>query len=494
MLRQETQTLSQLGLLAPAHTNVKVTGVTADSRAVKVGNLFAALPGTKQHGAEFITDALNRGATAILTDDHGAELAQSHLVNQDIALVITTNPRRILAETAARWFNQQPSTIFAVTGTNGKTSVANFVRQIWIELGHCAINIGTIGVEGAWEKPLTHTTMEPTELHAILAAAKMRGVTHVAMEASSHGLQQHRLDAVNLRAAAFTNFSQDHLDYHANLQDYFNSKMRLFREILPAAASVIINVDDPKAAEVCKIVAARGQKCVTVGRENAALRLLRQSFDSAGQSLYFAFRQQKYHIRLNLIGGFQAQNALLAAALVISGGESAERVFNTLASLVTVRGRMQLAATRSNGAQVFIDFAHTPDALTTAIESLRPHVMGRIVAIIGAGGDRDKTKRPLMGQAASTLADLVYVTDDNPRSENPATIRAEVLSGAPGAIEVGDRAEAIIRAIAQLLPGDALLIAGKGHENVQIIGDAIFPFDDAEHASMAVEALEGNNP
>ncbi|MCY4288663.1 MAG: UDP-N-acetylmuramoyl-L-alanyl-D-glutamate--2,6-diaminopimelate ligase [Aestuariivita sp.] len=494
MLRQETQTLSQLGLSASADRNTRVTGVTADSRAVKAGNLFAALPGTKQHGAEFIRDALDRGATAILTDDHGAELAQGHLLDQDIALAITNNPRRALAETAARWFNKQPSTIFAITGTNGKTSVANFVRQIWMKLGYCAINFGTIGVEGAWEKPLSHTTPEPTVLHAILAEAKMRGVTHVAMEASSHGLQQHRLDAVKLQAAAFTNFSQDHLDYHASLQDYFESKMRLFRHILPAEASVVVNVDDPRAADVCAIADARGQNCVTVGRTTASLRLLRQSFDPTGQSLYFTFQQQQYYIRLDLIGGFQAQNALLAAALVIAGGASAERVFNFLASLVTVRGRMQLVATRLNGAQVFIDFAHTPDALTKAIEALRPHVIGRLIAIIGAGGDRDKTKRPLMGRAASNHADLVYVTDDNPRSENAATIRSEVLSGAPEAIEVGDRAEAIVRAIAQLMPGDALLIAGKGHESVQIVGDAVFPFDDAEHASMAVEALEGISP
>jgi UDP-N-acetylmuramoyl-L-alanyl-D-glutamate--2,6-diaminopimelate ligase len=379
----------------------------------------------------------------------------------------------------------------AVTGTNGKTSVASFVRQIWAELGHAAVNLGTTGVEGAWTAPLAHTTPEPITLHRCLSEAAENGVTHAAMEASSHGLEQRRLDGVHLAAAGFSNFTQDHLDYHETFEAYFAAKMGLFDRVLPQDGTAVINLSDPKGAQVRKIAEARGQSVLTVGLGEADLCLMNQRFDSTGQDLRFSWQGKTFQTRLNLIGGFQAENILLACGLVIAAGDDPERVFETLPHLTTVRGRMQLAATRDNGAAVFVDYAHTPDAVATALKALRPHVMGRLIAIVGAGGDRDATKRPLMGKAAANHADIVFVTDDNPRSEDPASIRAAVMDGAPEATEVGDRAEAILRGIDALQPGDALLIAGKGHETGQIVGDQVLPFDDVEQASISVAALDG---
>jgi UDP-N-acetylmuramoyl-L-alanyl-D-glutamate--2,6-diaminopimelate ligase len=485
------QTLSQLALTAQGGRDPLITGLAVDSRAVKDGFLFAALPGSRVHGGAFIQYALRQGASAILTDSEGAQIAQSELAASKAALIVTDDPRQTLAFTAAIWFGKQPDTIVAVTGTNGKTSVATFIRQIWTELGHAAVNLGTTGVEGAWTAPLAHTTPEPITLHRVLAEAVENGITHCEMEASSHGLDQRRLDAVQIKAAGFSNLSQDHLDYHATFDAYFAAKAGLFRRVLPEDGMAVINLEDPKGVEMRAIAAARGQEILTVGRGMGDLNLLGQRFDSTGQDLRFAFRGTPHMARLNLIGGFQAENILLACGLVIAAGEEPERVFETLPHLTTVRGRMQLAATRANGAAVYVDYAHTPDAVATALKALRPHVMGRLVAIIGAGGDRDTTKRPLMGQAAQENADIVFVTDDNPRSEDPATIRAAVLSGAPEATEVGDRAEAILRGVDALGPGDALLIAGKGHETGQIVGEDVLPFDDAEQASVAVAALDG---
>ncbi|MFY9210761.1 MAG: UDP-N-acetylmuramoyl-L-alanyl-D-glutamate--2,6-diaminopimelate ligase [Aestuariivita sp.] len=485
-----SQTLSQLALTAQGGRDPEITGLAVDSRAVKDGFLFAALPGTRVHGGEFIPFALRQGACAILTDAEGAAIAQSELAASQAALIVTDDPRQTLAFTAALWFGAQPATIVAVTGTNGKTSIASFVRQIWIELGHQAINLGTTGVEGAWTASLAHTTPEPITLHRTLAEAAAHGITYCAMEASSHGLEQRRLDGVQLVAAGFSNLTQDHLDYHETFEDYFAAKAALFRRVLPEDGTAVINLDDPKGVEMRAIAAARGQDIITVGHGMGDLNLLGQRFDATGQDLRFSWRGDPHMARLNLIGGFQAENILLACGLVIAAGEEPERVFDTLRHLTTVRGRMQLAATRDNGAAVYVDYAHTPDAVSTALSALRPHVIGRLVAIIGAGGDRDTTKRPLMGQAAQENADLVFVTDDNPRSEDPAAIRAAVLAGAPDAIEVGDRAEAILRGVDALGPGDALLIAGKGHETGQIIGDDILPFDDVEQASVAVAALD----
>ncbi len=486
-----TKALSQLALTARGGANPEITGLAVDSREVKDGYLFAALPGTRVHGAEFIQFALRMGAAAILTDAEGAEIAAEELAASDAALIVVEDPRQALAGCAALWFGAQPQTIVAVTGTNGKTSVSTFVRQIWMELGHAAVNLGTTGVEGAWTAPLAHTTPEPITLHRCLAEAAENGVTHAAMEASSHGLEQRRLDGVHLAAAGFSNFTQDHLDYHETFEAYFAAKAGLFDRVLPQDGTVVINMDDPKGAEVRKIAEARGQSVLTVGSGDVDLCLMNQRFDSTGQDLRFSWQGKVFQSRLNLIGGFQAENILLACGLVIAAGEEPERVFETLPHLTTVRGRMQLAATRENGAAVFVDYAHTPDAVATALNAMRPHVMGRLIAIVGAGGDRDATKRPLMGQAAAENADVVFVTDDNPRSEDPASIRAAVLLGAPEATEVGDRAEAILRGIDALQPGDALLIAGKGHETGQIVGDQVLPFDDVEQASISVAALDG---
>lgn len=483
--------LSQLALTAQGGADPMITGLSVDSRDVKDGHLFAALPGTRVHGGAFIQYALRMGAAAILTDTAGAEIARDELDASDVALIIVQDPRQALAYTAALWFGAQPEKVVAVTGTNGKTSVATFTRQIWEALGLSAINIGTTGVEGAWTAPSPHTTPEPITLHRMLADAAQAGVTHAAMEASSHGLAQRRLDGVQLVAGGFTNFSQDHLDYHKDFDEYFAAKAGLFRRVLSDEATAVVNLDDPRGAEMRAIAAAHGQNILTIGRGLGDLSLMAQRFDSTGQDIRFGWQGVTRQARLELIGGFQAENVLAACGLAIASGADADDVFAVLSELRTVRGRMQLAATRANGASVFVDYSHTPDAVATALKALRPHVLGRIVIVLGAGGDRDSTKRPLMGKAAADHADVVFVTDDNPRSEDPSVIRAAVLEGAPGATEVGDRAEAILRGVDALEPGDALLIAGKGHEQGQDIGDAVLPFDDCEQASIAATALDG---
>lgn len=488
----QLKSLSELGLTAQAGRDARIAGLAVDSRDVKEGYLFFALPGTRIHGASFIPTALERGAAAILTDAEGAQLAAEALASSSVALIVAEDPRQTLAYSAALWFGAQPPVTVAVTGTNGKTSVSTFARMIWSELGHDAVNLGTTGVEGAFHAPLHHTTPEPITLHRLLAECAYSGVTHAAMEASSHGLAQRRLDGVHLRAAGFTNFTQDHLDYHATFEEYFAAKAGLFDRVLSEDGVAVINIDDPKGPEMARIAGTRGQAVITVGRgPNARLRLLGQRFEATGQQIRFSYEGETYLVQLSLIGGFQAENVLLAAGLVIGSGEEPGQVFQTLPHLKGVRGRMQLAAMRGNGASVFVDYAHTPDAVATALKAMRPHVMGRLIAIIGAGGDRDRTKRPLMGQAAAENADLVIVTDDNPRSEDPASIRQAVMLGCPDAIEVADRAEAILRGVDALGPGDALLIAGKGHETGQIVGDDVLPFDDVEQASMAVMALDG---
>ncbi|KIN64582.1 UDP-N-acetylmuramoyl-L-alanyl-D-glutamate-2, 6-diaminopimelate ligase [Sulfitobacter noctilucicola] len=486
-----TVSLSSLGLTGRGGGNPDITGIAVDSREVRDGYLFAAMPGSRVHGAEFIQYALRQGAVAVLTDAEGAAIAADLMAEAGTTVVVSDAPREALARTAALWFGAQPKTMVAVTGTNGKTSVSTFVRQIWIEMGMQAVNLGTTGVEGAWTAPLAHTTPEPITLHRALSEAAANGITHAAMEASSHGLDQRRLDGVTLKAAGFTNFTQDHLDYHETFEAYFDAKAGLFARVLPEDGTAVINIDDPKGVEMAAIARARGCEVMTVGRDAGDLHLAAQRFDATGQDLRFSYRGKEYQKRLNLIGGFQAENVLLACGLVIACGADAADVFDTLPHLTTVRGRMQLAATRDNGGAVFVDYAHTPDAIATALQAMRPHVMGRLVAIVGAGGDRDAGKRPLMGAAAAQHADLVIVTDDNPRSEDPAAIRAAVLEGAPEAREVGDRAEAILRGVDMIGPGDALLVAGKGHETGQTIGDDVLPFDDVEQASVAVAALDG---
>lgn len=491
-MADEVKSLSELGLRAQGGREARITGLSVDSRQVKPGHLFAALPGTRMHGGEFIRYALRMEAAAILTDREGAAIAAAELAASDAALIVVEDPRQALAYTAALWFGRQPDTVVAVTGTSGKTSVATFTRQIWQALGHQAANLGTMGVLGDFTAPLAHTTPEPVTLHRVLRDMAEAGITHAAMEASSHGLDQGRLDGVRLKAAAFTNFSQDHLDYHASFDDYFAAKAGLFARVLPEDGTAVINIDDPRGREMLEIARGRGQRLLTVGRDPAAdLRITAQRFDATGQDLRFTHEGRPHLVRLALIGGFQAENVLAAAGLAIAAGDAPEAVVAALHGLTTVRGRMELAATRDNGATVFVDYSHKPGALASALQSLRPHVMGRIVVVFGAGGDRDRLKRPLMGEVAARYADVVIVTDDNPRSEDPAAIRAEVMTGCPEATEVADRAEAILRGVDALGPGDALLVAGKGHETGQVVGNDIYPFDDAEQASVAVAALEG---
>ncbi|MBN2629444.1 MAG: UDP-N-acetylmuramoyl-L-alanyl-D-glutamate--2,6-diaminopimelate ligase [Rhodobacteraceae bacterium] len=480
--------VSALGLAPKLGEDRVLTGIAIDSRAVRRGFMFAALPGSRVHGATFAGTAIAQGAAVILTDAEGARL----LPDTDLPVIVVEDAREAIARAASLWFGAQPARMVAVTGTNGKTSVATFTRQIWEALDHPAINIGTTGVEGAWHAPSSHTTPDPITLHAMLHAAAGAGVTHAAMEASSHGLDQRRLDGVHLCAGAFTNLTQDHLDYHHTMQAYFDAKAALFTRLMPGDAVAVINLNGAKGSDMAELALSRGMRVLTVGHgDGADLRLLSQRFDATGQDLRFAWQGQPFLTRLNLVGGFQAENVAVAAGLAIASGDDPQAVFATLPKLTGVRGRMQLAATRTNGAAVYVDYAHTPDAIETALRALRPHVMGRIVIVFGAGGDRDSTKRPLMGAAASAHADVVYVTDDNPRSEDPAAIRAAIMAACPDATEVGDRAEAILRGVDCLQPGDALLIAGKGHETGQTIAGQVYPFDDVEQASITVAALDG---
>jgi len=484
------KTLDELGLrVRRGDPRTPVGAITLDSREVKPGTLFAALPGTRVHGAEFIQFALRMQVASILTDREGAALAADELAaHPDVALVVAEDAREALAGAAALFFGVQPECTVAVTGTNGKTSVASFARQIWTSLGHAAISIGTTGIEGAWEAPLAHTTPDAVTLHRLLSEAARDGVTHAAMEASSHGLDQRRLDGVRLSAAGFTNLSQDHLDYHADMEGYFQAKAALFARLLPQDAPSVINIDCPWGLRLAGLI--EGPLIRVGAARDAELRILAQRFETEGQHLRYSWKGKSHQVHLPLVGGFQAANALIALGLVLGTGGDAEAAAAALSGLRGVRGRMQRAATRLNGAPVFVDYAHSPAALETALRALRPHVMGRLIVAFGAGGDRDRGKRPLMGRAAAENADLVYVTDDNPRSEDPAEIRRAILSGCPEANEVPDRAEAILRAVDALLPGDALLIAGKGHERGQIVGDTVYPFDDIEQASTAVEVLD----
>ncbi len=467
----------------------EITGISVDSREARQGHLFVALPGVNAHGAEFVKFAIRQGAAVILSDKEGLQILTAE-GGYDVPVIVVDDPRMALAKLAASWFAKQPDTMVAITGTNGKTSVSSFVRQIWEELGKAAVNFGTAGVEGAVAAPLSHTTPEPLTLHKLLADLADQGVTHGAMEASSHGLEQRRLDGVRLSAGGFTNLSRDHLDYHAGFDDYFAAKAGLFRRVLPDGATAVLNIDDPKGQELlAELVKTR--PVITVGHSNnASIYIKNTRFRADGQDVLVEYEGESRMIKLDLIGGFQADNVMLAAGLVIACGEDADAVFAALPSLQTVRGRMELVAKRKNEAMVFVDYAHTPDALVTALRAMRPHVSGRILVVFGAGGDRDKGKRPLMGKAALENADVLFVTDDNPRSEVPAQIRAEIMAACPNANEIGDRAEAILTAIDALQAGDALLIAGKGHETGQVVGDDILEFNDAEQASIAVAALE----
>jgi UDP-N-acetylmuramoyl-L-alanyl-D-glutamate--2,6-diaminopimelate ligase len=460
-----------------------VTGISADSRTVKPGFLFAAVRGTKRDGLTYVPQALSQGAVAVL-----AECDSATALPDDVALVSVPDVRRALALAAARFYPRQPATIAAVTGTSGKTSVASFTRQIWTTLGHAAASIGTIGVvtpAGAQYGALT--TPDPVELHQIVDRIAGDGVTHLAIEASSHGLDQHRLDGLRVGIASFTNISRDHLDYHGTFEAYREAKLILFRNLVQPQGVAVIATDHTFAAQVADAARGRGLRIIEVGRMGRDIRLTTSAIDGFSQLLMLEYGGVRYQVRLPLVGAFQVENALVAAGQTIAAGGDAARVFAALEGLVGAKGRLELVG-RKSGAPIFVDYAHKPDALAKALEALRPYVSGKLVVVFGAGGDRDPGKRPLMGAIATKKADRVIVTDDNPRSENPGAIRAAILTGAPDAEEIGDRNEAIHRAVADLKPGDVLLIAGKGHETGQIIGQKTVPFSDHEAARNALVA------
>ena len=471
--------------LGTAVRDVEIAGLTADSRAVRPGYLFAALPGSRLDGRDFIRDAISRGAAAIL-----APTGTSVPAETSVPLVTHPDPRREFAHMAARFFGHQPPVIAAVTGTNGKSSVVGFARQIWTKLDEKAASLGTLGLDApdmATAPGLT--TPDPVSLHQQLAALADAGVTHLALEASSHGLAQSRLDGVRLRAAAFTNFSRDHLDYHATPDDYFRAKARLFKELLPAGCVAVLNADVPEYGALRDICRAGGHEILSYGYAGADIRLDDATPLRDGLRLCLVVRGRSYETHLPLLGAFQVDNALAALGLVVACGGEPDAAVSALPRLAGIHGRMEVVARHPNGARICIDYAHTPAALDAALGAIRPHVRGDLVAVFGAGGDRDRGKRPLMGAAAARHADPISVTDDNPRVEDPALIRKQILKGCSTAREIGDRTQAIGTAITELAPDDVLVIAGKGHEQSQIVGQDVVPFDDGEVARTTVGRL-----
>ena len=456
-----------------------IAGLAFDSRKTAEGDIFFALQGVKDDGLSHVGEALSKGAAAIVAE-RWAETASA-------AFVQVADARAALALAAARFYPRQPETIVAVTGTSGKTSVASFVRQIWSALGREAASVGTIGVVS---KPLTTygslTTPDPIALHELLDRLAAQGVTNLAIEASSHGLDQKRLDGVRLAAGAFTNLSRDHMDYHATVEDYLNAKLRLFRDLLPDGAPAVIDADSAIAPRVIEAARARGLSVITVGAKGDTIRLNAALRDAMASTLDLEYRGRRQRVKFPLPGDFQVSNALVAAGLCIAVGGEAQAVFEALQTLEGAPGRLERVG-EVRGASVFVDYAHKPDALEKAIAALRPFVSGRLILAFGCGGDRDPGKRPIMGAIAERSADVVIVTDDNPRSETPASIRAQILAAAPSAIEIGDRAAAIRDGVAMLHDGDALLIAGKGHETGQIVGDKTLPFSDADEARAALK-------
>jgi len=493
-----TSTVASLDLLdgalvlGPAlDPSAVVTGLTVDSRDVNPGNIFFAAKGAKLDGAEFIHYAAQAQALAAVCTLEGAVTALETGA-APLSLIIVDDPRHALARAASRFVGQQPEKIAAITGTSGKTSTADFLRQIWELVGEQAASFGTTGVKApGLDLPGGLTTPDPVALHELLAKLKSHGATHAAMEASSHGLDQRRLDGVKIAASALTNVARDHMDYHPTSANYAAAKLRLFSELTPEGATVVANADDGVFPLVAQITQARGQVLFPVGEGDAAasgIKIVSRDFDDAGQTVEIDW-DGLHKVRIPLVGEFQARNVLTAAALAVACGANKESVLAVLPNLKGVRGRMELVALRMNGSAIYVDYAHKPDAMVAALRGIRPHVKKRLHVVFGAGGDRDPGKRPLMGQAAADHADVVFVTDDNPRSEDPASIRKAIRAAAPNAIEVGDRAEAILRAIDGLESGDILLIAGKGHETGQIVGDEVIPFDDAEHARAAIIVL-----
>jgi UDP-N-acetylmuramoyl-L-alanyl-D-glutamate--2,6-diaminopimelate ligase len=463
-----------------ANADLEVRGITGDSRAVGAGDVFVAIAGAKTDGLRFVAQAVAAGAAAIVAE------REAH-VPPSVAFVRVANARRALALAASRLHPKQPGIIAAVTGTSGKTSITAFTRQIWAALGHQAASLGTIGlVTPKRDEYGALTTPDPVALHRTLSAIAGEGVTHLAVEASSHGLDQHRLDGLRIAAGAFTNITRDHLDYHPSFEAYLAAKLRLFNDLIASNGSAIIDVDHAHADKVAAAARARGLNLFTVGRKGESIRLLDSAVDGFAQRLTAEHQGKRIVLRLPLVGAFQIENALVAAGLAIATGSDPALVFDALTKLKGAKGRLEQVGQR-NGAPIFIDYAHKPDALAKALDALRPYAKRRLVVVFGAGGDRDPGKRPMMGAIAAEKADRVVVTDDNPRSEPPAAIRAAILRAAPGALEIGDRREAIRTAVAELRAGDVLMIAGKGHESGQIVGDRVFPFSDHEAVAAALE-------
>lgn len=462
----------------------EITGITCDSRRVEPGFVFAAIPGTQLDGRHFIPDALARGAIAVLGPP-GTDAGDGH---PDVSVFTDDDPRRLYALMAARFFEDQPKTIAAVTGTSGKTSTAHFLRQIWNRLDMPAASMGTLGLRvtgpsGAELLPNDDkalTTPDAADLHRQLRHLVELGVEHLVMEASSHGLDQRRLDGVRISAAAFTNLSHDHLDYHGDETAYLQAKLRLFRELLADGGAAVVNADQAHAEAVVKVCRARGLPVLRFGRQGDRVRLLSRVARADGQELTLDVDGSVYQVDLPQVGAFQASNAICALALALVTGAVPNKAVGALAILGGAPGRMELIGTSGTGAAVYVDYAHKPDALQAALQALRPHAAGRLVVVFGCGGDRDRAKRPVMGGLAAKLADGVVVTDDNPRGEDAAAIRREIMLGCPEAKEIADRADAIATGLDGLGQGDVLLVAGKGHETGQIVGDDVLPFSDAD--------------
>ncbi len=466
-------------LIPELEENMEITGLTVDSRQVKPGYLFAALPGSQVDGREFIARAIDAGAVAILvprdTEVNGAD---------NTLIIYDKNPRLRFADMAATFYAKQPKMTAAITGTNGKSSCVTFIRELWAMLGHQAASVGTLGITApGLEISGGLTTPDPAGLHARLAEITEKGVTHLAMEASSHGLDQYRMDGVNVRIAAFTNLSRDHLDYHADMDAYLKAKLRLFEELLRPGGKAVLNADAPEFDQLVDALDGYSQKVISYGKKGTDICLKDATPCAEGQKLSLEIQGTAYEITLPLAGYFQTENALCSLGVVLASGASADDVVPLLEKLSGVPGRMEHIAQG-----VYVDYAHTPDALETVLKALRPHTSGKLHVVFGCGGDRDKGKRPEMGKVAEKLADQVIVTDDNPRSEDPDVIRQEITQACPGAKEIGDRKQAITTAIAALEDGDVLLIAGKGHETGQIVGDQVLPFDDR---LIAKEVIHG---
>ena len=449
----------------------QVTGFAIDHRKVAPGTIFGAFRGTRFNGEDFIPAAVEAGAVAVV--------ARPDVDVEGAPLIAADEPRRTFARLAARFFKPFPATVVAVTGTNGKTSTVELTRQLWRMTGHHAASIGTLGVTTADDQVTTGlTTPDIVTFLSNMAGLAREGATHAAFEASSHGLAQYRTEGLPVRAAAFTNFTRDHLDYHGTMEDYFEAKMRLFEEVVDRDGTAVIWADDARSAEVIERAKHAGLRTMTVGTRGEDIGLIDRTPTGLGQRLTVQADGRRFEVLLPLIGAYQAANCLTAAALVAATGGGIDQTLANLGRVQPVRGRLERALITRSGAAVYIDYAHTPDALKAAIEALRPHAQGRLITVFGAGGDRDTGKRPEMGAVASAMSDVAIVTDDNPRSEDPAAIRRAILAGAPGAREIGGRRDAIAAAIGEARSGDIVLIAGKGHEQGQVVGERVLPFDD----------------